>query len=120
MGKEEGLDRGVERRLGAWGSGVNKADSKRLEEEALSRWVGGCGGAVVENPVRGKVLVICLKVVVQVPWVPGTAREPRDAVLHSPFSPAALNASIRGCVLVVTFLLGRRDRGRFVIGAGLD
>ena len=63
MGKEEGLDRGVGR-LGAWGRGADKANSKRLEAEALSRWAGGCGGAVVNIPGRGKVLVVRFEVIV--------------------------------------------------------
>ena len=42
VGKGERQGRGVEGRLEAWGRGVDKANSKRLEEEALGRLGGGC------------------------------------------------------------------------------
>ena len=86
----------------------------------LNKREGGVCGAIVVIPGGGEVLVVGVEVVVDSPWVPGSVREPPNAVLSPAFRSPALDAPVDGCSFVVTFRHGRRDRGKFVEGGGLD
>ena len=65
-------------------------------------------------------LVVIAGVVVDVSRVPRSIRQPLDPVMGVSNSSPALDAAIDGRPFVTNFRFGRRDRGRCVVGAGLD
>ena len=84
------------------------------EGAGLCRRDGSGGGARVVIPRGGKVLVVGVGFVVDIPWVHGAVRKPPDAVLSPTLSPSTLHAPVDGRSFGVNSRHGKRDRGKCV------
>jgi len=66
------------------------------------------------------VIVVIAGVTVGVSWVPRSVKKPPDPIVGVSHCSPALDVAVDGRHVVASFRFSRRDRGRYVVGAGHD